>query len=200
MPMTDSKITQTDIGYAEEIIENMPVEDIRDVYEDSLLLWLCGSGSGPSHSGGSYYCVMDYKGRTKFLEGEVYGASVNAALIAGFHQAMESLKKPVNILLLTPCPLGFHAGFRGKGPNAEKLQAALALIKEKGCTLTASVIPGGLIKQFVMEQGGKPQEPKENKYKKIIYRECLEKVCRLLQENQVDPAVIQQVREITADD
>lgn len=193
-------ITQTDIGYSEEIIENMSAADIRELYGDTLLLWICGSGCGTGHPAGSYYCVLDYKGSTKFMEGEVYGASTNAAMIEGFHQAAASIKKPIHIHLLTPCPLGFGNSFRGKGPNAEKLQAALAVVKEKDCTLTTSVVTGEVIKQFVMEQGGKTQEPRENKYKKIIYNECIGKVCRLLRENKVDSAIILQVEAITADD
>ncbi len=193
-------ITQTDVNYSEEIIENISVSDIREVYENCLLLWIFGSGSGTGHPAGSYYCVLDYKGRTKFIEGEIYGVSANAAMIEGFHQAVASIKKPINIHLLTPCPLGFNTGFRGKGPNADRLQAALTLVKEKSCTLTASVVTGEVIKQFVMEQGGKQQEPRQNKYKKIIYDECLGKVCRLLQENRVDVAIINQIRAITADD
>lgn len=193
-------ITQTDVNYSEEIIENLSVSDIREIYADSLLMWLCGSGSGTGHPAGSYYCVLDYKGNTKFTEGEIYGASANAAMIEGFRQAVISLKKPVQIHLLTPCPLGFNTGFRGKGPNAGKLQEALEAVKEKGCSLTTSVITGDLIKQFVMEQGGKSQEPKENKYKKMIYRECLDKVCKLLRENGTDPEVIQQVRMISAEE
>ena len=192
-------ITQTDVNYSEEIIENMSVSDIRGIYEDCLLLWICGSGCGTGHPAGSYYCVLDYKGRTKFIEGEVYGVSANAAMIEGFYQAVVSVKMPINIHLLTPCPLGFITGFRGKGPNAEKLQVALTLLKEKGCSLTASVITGDLIKQFVLEQGGRQQEPKQNKYKKIIYNECLGKVCRLLQENGVDATIVNQVRAISAD-
>lgn len=51
-----------------------------------------------------------------------------------------------------------------------------------------------------MEQGGKPQEPKENRYKKVIYNECLGKVCKLLQAKGIDPAIIEQIRTITAED
>ena len=192
-------ITQADVDYSEEIIENMTTADIREIYGNSLLVWICGSGSGTGHPAGNYYCVLDYKGRTKFMEGEIYGASANAAMIEGFHQAVAEIKMPINILLLTPCPLGFGTGFRGKGPNAEKLQAALAMVKEKKCTLTVSVVTGELIRQFVMELGGKQREPKESKYKKIIYAECLGKVCRLLQENKIDAMLIDQVRKLAPD-
>ena len=193
-------ITQSDVNYTEEIVENLSAEDIREIYSDSLLLWVCGSGSGTGHPGGNYYCVLDYKGRTSFLEGEIAGVSTNVAMIEGFRQAVTVLKKPINIHLLTPCPLGFVTGFRGKGPNAGSLQAALEIVKEKKCTLTASVITGDVIRKFVMEQGGKNQEPKENRYKKAIYRECLEKVCQLLRKNGIDPMVIEQVRTIAAED
>lgn len=193
-------ITQADVEYSEEIIENLSVEQIRDIYSDSLLLWMCGSGSGAGHPNGNFYCVMDYRGNTKFMEGEVFGASVNAAMIEGLRQAVISLKKPIPVLLLTPCPLGFVAGFRGKGPNGEGIQAVLEAMKEKGCTLTTSVITGDLIKQFVMQQGGKVTESRETKYKKVIYRECLGKVCGILQQNGVAPEVIDRVRAVSPDE
>ena len=192
-------IIQSDVNYTEEIIENLSVSDIRDIYAESLIMWICGSGSGTGHPAGNYYCVLDYKGNTRFIEGEIYGASANAAMIEGFREAVISLKKPIHILLLTPCPLGFNTGFRGKGPNAEKLQAALAKVKEKGCTLSTSVITGDLIKEFIMELGGKTKDNKGNRYKTIVYAECLDRVCKLLQENGVDPAVIHKVRQISVE-
>ncbi len=192
-------ITQEDVSYSEETIENLTAAQIRDIYEDSVLLWMCGSGSGVGHPAGSYSYVMDYRGRTKYSEGEIYGASTNAAMIEGFLQAVSGLKKPVSILVLTPCPLGFQTGFRGKGPNAGEIQAALEIVKKKGCTLKTGVITGDLIKRFVMEQSGRVMEPKENHYKKVIYRECLDKVCQVLQQNGTAPEIIAQIREISPD-
>ena len=81
-------IIQSDVNYSEEVIENLSVSDIREIYQDSLLMWICGSGSGIGHPAGTYYCVLDYKGNTRFLEGEIYGASANAAMIEGFRQAV----------------------------------------------------------------------------------------------------------------
>ncbi len=42
-------ITQEDVSYSEETIENLTAAQIRDIYEDSVLLWMCGSGSGVGH-------------------------------------------------------------------------------------------------------------------------------------------------------
>ena len=190
-------ITPSVVNYSEEIIENLSASDIREIYAESLLIWLYGSGSGSSYAPGRFYCVLDYKGNTRFMEGEINGASANAAMIEGFREAIISLKKPIHILLLTPCPLGFKTGFHGKGPNADRMQAALEKVKEKGCSLSASVITGNLIKQFVMKVGGKPKKSNENKYKKMIYAECLEIVCKLLQESGVEPSVIDKVRQIS---
>ncbi|MBQ9325258.1 MAG: hypothetical protein IJ246_05755 [Clostridia bacterium] len=192
-------IRQSDVDYAEEIIENLFVSDIRRIYADYLLVWVCGSGNGTGHPAGNYYCVLDYKGNTRFIEGEIYGASANAAMIEGFREAVSSVKKPMHMLLLAPCPLGFQTAFRGKGPNAERLQAALEKVKEKGCSLRTSVITGDLIRQFVMAQGGKTQVSRENRYRKMVCDEWVDRVCTLLQENGVDPAVIQKVRQITAE-
>ena len=117
-------ITQSDVNYTEEIVENLSAEDIREIYSDSLLLWVCGSGSGTAHPGGNYYCVLDYKGRTRFLEGEIAGASTNAAMIEGFRQAVTVLKKPIDIHLLTPArsDLALVSAERVRMPEACRLR------------------------------------------------------------------------------
>ena len=48
-------ITQQDVDYSEEIIENMTAEAIREIYADSLLVWMYGSGSGTGHPAGNYF-------------------------------------------------------------------------------------------------------------------------------------------------
>lgn len=65
-------IIKSDVNYTEEIIENLSVSDIRDIYAESLIMWICGSGSGTGHPAGNYYCVLDYKGNTRFIEGEMF--------------------------------------------------------------------------------------------------------------------------------
>ena len=47
-------ITQSEVNYSEEIIENLSVSDIREIYAESLLIWTCGSGSGTGHPAGNY--------------------------------------------------------------------------------------------------------------------------------------------------
>lgn len=193
-------ITQSEVNYSEEINENLSADDIRDIYSDDLLIWIWGSGSGNGRPSGTYYCVLDYRGNTRYMENEIYGASANAVMIDGFREAVGMIKKPMNILLLTPCPLGFNAAFHGKGPNAGRLQDALQAVTEKKCTLKTSVITGDLIKQFVAEKSGKTYAPKENKYKKMIYRECLGKVCGLLQDLGIDRSIIDRVREVNPEE
>lgn len=189
-------VTREDVNYAEEINENLSAEDIRNLYPESLLIWVCGSGCGAGRPFASYSCVLDYKGKTKHLDGEVHAASANAAMIEGFKAAVENVKIPVSILLLTPCPLGFSGGFRGKGPNSAGIQAAVELVKEKGCSLTTSVVTGEVVQKSVASQSGKTLEPRANKYKITIYRECIDKVCRLLLKHGVDQEIIDQVRPI----
>lgn len=66
-------VTREDVSYGEELNENLSAEDIRNLYPDSLLMWICGSGSGAGHPAACYSCILDYKGKTKFIEGEVHG-------------------------------------------------------------------------------------------------------------------------------
>lgn len=77
-------ILPEEIGYECEIQENVSAEDIKQVYDDGIIIWLNGSGTSPEGKPGAYRCVLYYKGHAKFLEKELAGATANQVMIDTF--------------------------------------------------------------------------------------------------------------------
>ena len=140
-------ITAADINYTEEPFENLSVTDIHSLAAGDILIWCSGSGAGGNRNNGTYYILLDDgKGHCKYLEGDVPGASPNQAMLDGAAEAVGMIKKPSGIRLISACPLGFRAGFRGKGPNADRVQKLLGQVKQKGHSLSFSLADADVIK------------------------------------------------------
>ena len=170
-------ITAADVNYSEELFENLSVRDIHTLATDEIIIWCSGSGAGEGRAYGTYYILLDDgKGHYKYLEEDVIGASPNQVMLDGAFAAVSMIKRPANLRIISSCPLGFKAGFRGKGPNAERVQKLLELINEKKNSLAFSIADTDVIKGWITENGGKVFEYKEDKYKRLIYIECIEKV------------------------
>lgn len=190
-------ITATDINYSEEPYENLSVPDIHTLATGDIIIWCSGSGAGEGRSYGTFYVLLDNgKGHCKYLEKDVPGASPNQAMLDGALEAVSMIKKPCSIRLISACPLGFSAGLRGKGSNADRVQSLLRLIAEKGHRLSFSLADANVIKGWITEKSGKKIEDKTEKYKKLIYAECIRRVVEVLEENGVDETVIALVKRI----
>ena len=199
------------IGYQEELQENVLPEDIRREHENDILLWAVGSGRSPAGPEGRYFCCLDWKGTLKYFEGEVPGAgSANAAMAEGVIAAANAIKKPGNVCLIAIAPLGIKNAFKEKGPNARQLAKFFRILQEKGCTLTEIQYPGGAeeIKRlvFAADPAGQAvhrlEKEKANAqkgvadYKEKVYAECLAKVEKILTEESIPEEIIRRVREI----
>ena len=200
-------ITADEIGYECEIQENISVEDIRKVYEDGIIIWLNSSGTSPEGKTAAYRCVLDYKGHAKYLEKELPGATANQAMIMGAIDATMCVNKSLRLYLVAPVALGFVYGFKGKGVNGNLIQQLCECIKNKNCLLTeVQFINGGnAIKKFVYSCNpdktkvalfNKVQGDKKNRYKEMIYNECLLQVEKVLARNGIEENIIKEIREI----
>lgn len=125
-----------EIGYEYEIQENTSIDKIRKEYEDGIIIRVSGSGKSPEGKTGSYRCVMDYKGYTKYIERELPEAIANQSMLIGASEAIECVNKLARTFLVSPIQLGFINGFKGKGVNANLVQEVGRLIKSKKCHLT----------------------------------------------------------------
>ena len=200
-------ILPEEIGYECELQENISLEDLREVYKEGVIIWLNGSGASPDGKSGSYRCVLEYKGHTKYIENQVPNGTTNQSMLMGAIEAVKCVNKPLRIYLISPTALGFAKGFKGKGPNGALVQQLCEIIKEKDCFLTeVQFVNGGAsIKKFVyscnsnkeeVAQYRKTQEERGNWYKEKIYRECLLKVEKVLVNRDVDNSIIDEIRRI----
>lgn len=53
-------VTKTDISYELELLENVSAADIENGHEDTINIWISGSGSSNTSSG-YYRYLMQYK-------------------------------------------------------------------------------------------------------------------------------------------
>ncbi len=195
-------------GYELEQIDNMTVEDIRRMYSDGLIVWLCGSGISASGRKSNYRCVLEFGGVTKFLSGDVEGNSPNKAMIEGAIAAVSHISKPIRLYFISATTIGFKAGFKGKGANGELMQELFRLVLDKNCCITEVIYSTGsdMIKKYVsklnpdkrqMLQEENILSEKQKRYKEIVYKECLEKVRNILINYEAENEVINEVMKIT---
>ena len=190
-------ITPSDVHYSEELYENLSVSDIHSLAEGDILIWACASGAGGNRNNGTYYVLLDDgKGHHKYLEADIRGATTNQAILDGLSAAVGMIKKPSLLRIIAPCSLGFKQGFRGKGTNGEKVQKFLELVKEKGHSLSFSIADVDVVKGWVGKQAGKEFIPRNEKTKRLAYEECIVRVVKLLEEEQIDRAIIERVKQI----
>ncbi len=196
-----------EIGYECEIQENMSIDDIRNAYKDGIIIWINGSGTSPDGKSAKYRYVLDYLGQVKYLEKELPETTVNQAMIRGAIDAVKCVNKPCRIYLVTPSALGFASAFKGKGSNAELIHQLFEVIKDKNITFTEVqyMARRDEIKKFIhscnpdkskIKEYEKQQEDKKNRYKEMIYKECLLQVEKLLVEKGVDSSVVEEIRRI----
>jgi len=191
-------VTEEDLQYEKNLLENLSVEKIHEMFPEDVLLWIRGSAGSPNRPDAMYYGLLDYKGNVRFFEGAVPDATMFGALIAGVKAAVEMIRFPVRVHLITPTDIGLQRGFKAKGMYGGQYQEILQMLKDKSCQLSDSRADGETVRMWIMSHSDKPAaaEPKENKYKKIVYRECLGKVTELLRQHQIDPELINQINQL----
>lgn len=200
-------VSAAEIGYEVEIQENVSIDDIRKEYTNGIIVWINGSGKSPDGKAGSYRCVLDYMGHVKYLEKQLPDATANQAMITGAIDAVQCVNKPLRLYLVSPTALGFVNGLKGKGSNGELIQQFCEVVKERNCQLTEVQFSGGSdeVKKFIyscnpdksqIDELERQQEKKKNRYKEMIYDECLSKVVQILRENGVDKTIIEVIRDV----
>lgn len=200
-------VSAEEIGYENEIQENISIEDMRKEYANGIIIWVNGSGMSPDGKPGSYRCVLDYMGHVKYMEKQLPDATANQSMIMGAIDAVQCVNKPIRLYLVSPTALGFVNGFKGKGPNGALIQQLCEAIKARKCQLTEVQFmnSGDAIRKFIYacnpdksktDALERQHEKKKNRYKEVIYDECLTKVVQILRGNNVDKTVIEAVENI----
>ena len=194
-------VTEEDLQYEQELLENLSVEDIRQMYPDEVLFWVRGSGASAAHPEGAYYGVLDYRGNVRFMEGSVKGATAYGAILEGVKAAAERLRTPVRFHVIAPTDLYFRrTGFEGRaGQNGPLMQEIFETLYRKGCRMSYSRADSDTVKEWINSHADRPMEPKENRYRKIVYRECLGKVTEILRNYRVSDEIIRRISELEPD-
>lgn len=209
-------ISSKEINYESELIDNITIEDIKNNYSDGFIIWLHGSGASDESGTSTYKCVLEYKSNLMFFSGKIDGNSPNRAMIEGAIEAVGHVNLPKRIYIIAPTQLGYLGAFKGKGVNGERLQELFEKVKEKNCFLTEVCIASGgdMLKKYTGNSQNVKDEKcsksyiensinrnmaaseKQNRYKRMIYNECVSKVISILSKYSVDEKIINEINEI----
>jgi hypothetical protein len=88
---------------------------------------------------GRYFAALEYQGKIKRISAEIKGETEtsNRIIIYGLIEAVELIKEPCELTLLTCTAVGFKSK---KSPNVDLILRLKNLIAEKGCTYSFSEI------------------------------------------------------------
>ena len=191
-------ITDADIGFESQLVENMPIENLLDLYDDSCYVIINVRFSRLNNSGS--YVELIYKGgKYLVLKGEAEGTSSISIYLAGIRDVIDRANPHINLVLITPAQIGFKGGFRGKGPNCKVINELLRKMKEKNITLKELYYPGGVdeIRAFLSQYTELSSKSHyKSKSSKEIYNACIYDVLQVLKMNNVDSSVVGQVLEL----
>lgn len=182
-------------------------EEIEKKYYDNVIIWVSGSSPyGEDFS--AYYVLLQYKEHKEFMYGRVKDATSNQAALIGIKQALEQMKKPMTICVVDTTLLGFKGAMRGKGINCEYALSVLDVLIEKNCKMIEVCWGKSYpkLKNYIMESDIENISKKEDCYtgldegkayfKDRIYRECINKVEKILKSYNVDKKIIDEVLQI----
>ena len=84
------------------------------------------TGSCDTASRKGRYCVsLQYGAYVRYLTEEVTDTTANRCIILGLLAAVERLKEPCQVTLVTSTPIGVRKGERSKGPNGDLVKSLL---------------------------------------------------------------------------
>lgn len=89
---------------------------------------------------GSYIAVLLYKGRSRVLKKtNIPTNSANKCILTGIIDAASAIKLPIDVIILSSTPLGFHTP---KSKNYRFCQEIYRILTEKECSIAESVCQG----------------------------------------------------------
>lgn len=82
---------------------------------------------------GKYEVLLEYGIHRRYLERTVDDATANRCILAGFIDAVGSLKEACRIEFISTTKLGLSGLSKNKGPNVDLLQTLISLLAERQC-------------------------------------------------------------------
>ena len=196
-----------EIGYEYEVEENTTIDHIKELHNDGIFIWVSGSGPTPSKNA-TYRILMEAKRCVpKYLENDCAGKTANQIMLIGIKDAVDCVRMPMRLYIICATSLGFEKGLKGKGTNAEYVKELFDSVIEKKCHVTEIRWSDGSydLKKYIYSKNPdrvsakaleNKQSEKQLRFKEYIYRECLEKVITILEEEKISPTIIRKVKEV----
>lgn len=91
---------------------------------------------------GTAESLLEYKDRTKYLSRRLENTTANRCIIQGLIIAVEQIKEPCSVVLITATPVGAKQAARGKGVNVDLVLELLHTLNARDCTYAFEVWPG----------------------------------------------------------
>lgn len=112
--------------------DNMPVNKfIAENKEKNVIIMSVGS-CNTSLKEGSYKAIMIYQNSHKVIRGDMKTNSANRCILCGIKEATEAIKKPSDVMIISPTLLGF--GTR-KSANYDICEEIIDILTAKKCNI-----------------------------------------------------------------
>lgn len=116
------------------------LEAILDFYKESIILAVSPSYDYKTKIG-RYRVALLYKKYRKILSGEVIGIiSANRTAIYGLVEGAKGIRKPLNIVIMTPSTYGFKKATRQRGANLDLWNQLFSILESKGCVEVVEIV------------------------------------------------------------
>ena len=80
----------------------------------------------------SYKAVLIYQNNHKVLQRDLITRSANRCILYGIKEATEAIKKPSDVIIISPAPLGFRTR---KSVNYNICEEIIDILTEKNCNI-----------------------------------------------------------------
>lgn len=204
---------KSDIKYSLVTEERDSVWSLRDKYKDTVIIWIYTSRDKETKIA-TYFYLIECNGHKKLSTRNIYGISLNQAMIQGMIDAMSNLDPSFisgnkKVSFITSRHVGFQGAIQGKGKNASSIQLIFDLALKKEYDITEVYCKGGeiLIAMYLeyhdtsgeISRAYERQEGEKNVRREAAeasYEMCLGKVISLLKKNNVEQKIINEVQQI----
>lgn len=111
---------------------NMPIYKFIDENKEENIIIMSVGSCNTNTEKGSYKAVLIYQNNHKVLQGDIITRSANKCILYGIKDATEAIKKPSDIIIISPTLLGF--GTR-KSANYDICEEIINILTEKNCNI-----------------------------------------------------------------
>ena len=139
-------------------VQNFDVNSFLQEHRDDYVVFVRGGWQSYSNKG-HYQCLLRYGHYCKRISADLDRIrSSNVAMLQGAIAACRLLRKGnTTLYLITPTPLGFKQGQKGRGVNVELIQTILDVCSSKNITFQEIALHNGgdLIRSMINSQEGR---------------------------------------------